>query len=158
MTENPLSSSSFVKNLKIINLALFSGLVFFACISFYARNKVGSTLTIEQLEILTYISLIFMLIEIPLGYWLHNKKMKSVANLPDLNSKLESYKASHIIKIALFEGVGFLGSIVLLLGGKNVILLQIAIVLIFILLNTPSVNRLTNELNLTPDESNLLND
>jgi hypothetical protein len=157
MAENSFSPSSFVKNLKIIHLALFSGLVFFACISFYVRNKVGSTLTREQLEILTYISLIFMLIEIPLGYWLHNKKMKTIANLPDLNSKLDAYKASHIIKIALFEGVGFLCSVVLLLGGKNTILLQIAIVLIFILLNTPSAIRLANELNLTPDESNLLN-
>lgn len=114
-------------------------------------------MTAEQLEILTYIALIFMLIEIPLGHWLHSKKLKSIADNTDLISKLDSYKASHIIKIACFEGVGFLGSIVLMLGGKNVILIQIAIVLIFILLNTPSVTRLTNELNLNPDESKLLN-
>jgi len=157
MTENLHSPVIFLKNLKIIHLAMFGGLAFFAAISFYSRNKVGSSLSIEQLEILTYISLIFMLIEIPLGYWLHSKKMKNVANTTDLNIKLDSYKASHIIKIAIFEGVGFFSSAVLFLGGKNLILIQIAIVLIFILLNTPSALKLTNELNLSDDESKLLN-
>lgn len=155
MTENPNSPATFIKNLKIIHLAMFGGLTFFACLSYYTRNKTGSLLTREQVEILTYVSLIFMLVEIPLGYWLHNKKMKSIADNPDLKLKLDSYKASHIIKIALFEGVGFFGSIVLLLGGKNVMLIQIAIVLIFILLNTPSASRLAEELHLAPDESNL---
>jgi hypothetical protein len=157
MNKNIQSPATFLRNLKIIHLAMFCGLGFFTAISFYTRNKSGSTMTEEQLEILTYISLMFMLIEIPMGYWLHSKKMKSIADNPDFISKLDSYKASHIIKIALFEGVGFLGSVVLLLGGKNVILLQIAIVLIFILLNTPSVSRLTNELNLTSEESNQMN-
>lgn len=157
MNENIQSPAVFLKNLKIIHLALFSGLAFFAVISFYIGNKVGSSLTREQLEMLTYVSLIFMLVDIPLGYWLHSKKMKSLANTPDLNIKLDSYKASHIIKIALFEGAGFLSSIVLLFGGKNLILIQVAIVLIFILLNTPSAIKLTNELNLSADESNLLN-
>lgn len=151
MDENPQSPATFIRNLKIIHLALFSGLLIFAAISFYTRNKVASALTREQLEILTYISLIFMLVEIPLGYLLNSKKLKSIANIADLKSKLAAYQASHIIKIALFEGAGFLSSIVLLLGGQNMILAQIAIVLLFILLNTPSVLRLTNELNLNPE-------
>ena len=155
MVDHPNPPGTFIKNLKIIHLAMFFGLAFFAGISFFSRNKVGSMLTREQIEILTYISLILMLIEIPLGYWLHSRKMKSIADNPDYISKLGSYKASHIIKIALFEGVGFFGSIVLMLGGKNIILIQIVIVLIFMLLNTPSASRLTEELNFTPDESKL---
>lgn len=154
MNENSNSVLNLVKNLKIIHLAMFFGLAVFTCIAYFARNKIGSALTTEQLEILTYISLIFMLIEIPLAYYLFNMKVKRIADNPDLKFKLDSYRASFIIKMALFEGLGILACTILLLGGKDVLLLQIAIVLIFIMLNNPSVAGLTNDLKLSPGDSN----
>jgi hypothetical protein len=157
MIKNQQSPSRLLKNLMIIHLAMFGGLIFFALVSFYARNKSEPTLNPVQLEILTYISLIFLLIFIPLGYWLHSKKMKRISSNTDIIAKLTTYKSSHIIKIAFFEGVGFLSSIVLLFGGKNLILIQIVIVLMFILLNTPSISKLANELNLSPGEKDLFN-
>jgi hypothetical protein len=157
MIKNQQSPSGFLKNLGIIHLAMVSGLVIFGLVSFYIRSKSGPTLDPVQLEILNYISLIFMLINIPLGYWLHSKKMKSVGSNTEIIAKLTTYQSSHIIKIAFFEGAGFLSCIALILGGKNLILIQIVIVLLFILLNTPSASKLTNELNLSPDESDLLN-
>lgn len=155
MFKNLQSPSTFLKNLMITHLAIFSGLIIFALIAYYIRTRSEPTLETVQLEILTYISLIFLLINIPLGYWLHNKKMKSIIKNSDIITKLMTYQSSHIIKIALFEGVGFLSCIVLLLGGKELILIQIAIVLLFILLNTPSVSKLANELDLSPGEKDL---
>jgi len=157
MNSNQQSPSRLLKNLMIIHLSMFSGLIFFAIVSFYARNKSEPALNPVQLEILTYLSLIFLLIFIPLGYWLHSKKMKSIASNLDIIAKLSIYKSSHISKIAFFEGVGFLSSIVLLFGGKNLILIQIVIVLMFILLNIPSVSKLADELNLSPGEKDLFN-
>jgi hypothetical protein len=156
MIKNQQTPSGFIRNLGIIHLAMLSGLVFFALVSFYIRNKSGPALSPVQTEILSYISLIFMLLNIPLGYWLHNKKMKSVAGITDITEKLSAYQSSHIIKIAFFEGVGLLSCIVLLLGGKNLILIQVVIVLLFMLLNTPSVSKLANELNLSQGEKDLL--
>ena len=114
-------------------------------------------LGLRELSILTYVSLSFILIELPLGYWLHSRKMKIVAAWPDLKSKLDGYKASHIVKIAMFEGAGFFSCLVLLLGGKNAVLIQIIIVFIIMLLETPSAIKLANDLNLSPGDKDLLN-
>lgn len=136
---------------------MLSGIVFFAIVAYFIRNKAGSMLGLQELEILTYVSLIFILVELPLAYWLHTRKMKIVADYPDINSKLEAYRASHIIKIAMFEGAGFFSCVVLLLGGKNLILVQIVIVLILMMLENPSATKLANELNLSQEEKDLLN-
>jgi hypothetical protein len=157
MTGNQQSPSAFLKNLRIIHLGMFGGLAIFALIAFFIRDKAGPMLDNKLLEILTYLSLIFLLIEIPLGYWLHSNKMKSVAVYPDINSKLIAYKASHIVKIAMFEGVGFFSCVVYFFGGKNSILIQIAIVLIIMLIETPSATKLANELNLLPGDKDLFN-
>jgi uncharacterized membrane protein SirB2 len=157
MTGNQQSPSAFLKNLRIIHLGMLGGLAIFTLIAFSIRDQAGPMLDNKLLEILTYLSLIFLLVEIPLGYWLHNNKMKSVGVYPDINSKLIAYKASHIVKIAMFEGVGFFCCVVYFFGGKNSILIQIAIVLIIMLIETPSATKLANELSLSPDDNDLFN-
>jgi len=136
---------------------MLSGIVFFAIVAYFIRNKSGSMLGPKELEILTYVSLIFILIELPLAYWLHTRKMKIVADYPDLISKLEAYRASHIVKIAMFEGAGFFSCLVLLRGGKNLVLVQILIVLILKMLENPSATKIANELNLSEKEKDLFN-
>jgi hypothetical protein len=156
MMNDQQSPSVFLRNLRIIHISMLSGIIFFAIVAYFIRNKAGSMIGLPELEILTYVSLIFILVEIPLAYWLHTRKMKIVANNPDLNSKLEAYRASHIVKIAMFEGVGFFSCVVLLLGGKNMILVQIVIILIIMMLENPSATKIGHELNLSPGEKDLL--
>jgi hypothetical protein len=149
------SPSVFLRTLRIIHFSMLSGIVFFAIVAYFIRNKTGSMLGSKELEILTYVSLIFILVELPLAYWLHTRKMKIVADYPDLISKLEAYRASHIVKIAMFEGAGFFSCLVLLLGGKNLVLVQILIVLILMMLENPSATKIANELNLPPGDKDL---
>lgn len=153
---NSKSPATILRTLRIVHLAMFSSIFIFSGISLYIRNELGIAMEPQILEMMYYVSLISILVFIPLGYWLHNKKMKSMGSNPGLLFKLAVYQTSHITKIALFETCGFLSLIVLIMGGSNSILIQICIVLIIMLLNTPSVHKLTTELNLTPDESNLL--
>lgn len=155
MNNNQQSLSAFLSTLRIIHYGIFCGLIIFAALAYFIRNKTGPMLDIKTLEILTYVSLIFLLGELPLAYWLHKRKIKSLAIIPDLNAKLAAYKASHIVKIAMFEGVGFLSCLVLLLGGKNVLLIQIAIVVVLMLLETPSATKLANDLDLSPGDKDL---
>ena len=155
INDQPAPSDS-LKNLRIVHLSMLSGLVFFAIIAYYIRNNTGSLLGPRELSILTYISLIFILIEIPLGYWLHSRKMKTLADKPDLNSKLDIYKVSHIVKIAMYEGAGFFSCLVLLLGGKNPVLIQILVVIIIMLLETPSATKLANDMDLSSGDKDLL--
>jgi hypothetical protein len=150
------SPAVILKTLKMIHMAMFSSIVIFSGISLYLRNELGMTLEPPTIEMLYYISLISILAFIPLGYWLHGKKMKSMGNDSTLSSKLSVYQSSHITKIALFETSALLSLVVLIVGGKNSILIQVAIVLIIILLNMPSAHKLSTELNLSPEESNLL--
>ena len=153
---NTQSPATMLRTLKMVHLAMFSSVFIFSGISLYVRNELAIAMEPQTLEMIYYVSLISILVLIPLGYWLHSKKMKSLGNNPDLLSKLTIYQTSHITKIALFETSGFLSLIVLIMGGSNSILIQIAIVLIIMLLNTPSVHKLTTELNLSPNESDLL--
>jgi peptidoglycan/LPS O-acetylase OafA/YrhL len=155
MNNNQQSPSAFLNNLRIIHLAIFTGLIIFAVLAFFMSHQSGPMLDPGTVEILTYISLIFLLAEIPLAYWLHKNKMKSLAKMPELNSKLTAYRASHIIKIAMLEGVGFFCCVVLLIGGKNTVLIQIAIILIIMLLETPSASKIANELDLPSGDRDL---
>ncbi len=153
---NSQSPPMILRTLKMIHMAMFSSVVIFSGISLYLRNELGMTLEPPTIEMLYYISLISILAFIPLGYWLHGKKMKSIGNDSTLSSKLSAYQSSHITKIALFETSALLSLIVLIVGGKNSIFIQVAIVLVIMLLNIPSVHKLSTELGLSPEESNLL--
>jgi len=152
MINNQQSPSALLKNIRIIHFAVLAGLAIFTVVAIFIRNNSVPALTREQMEMFKYISLIFLLTMLPLGYWLHNKKMKKLAGNPDLTFKLMSFKTSHLIKIALFELAGFMSILVLFFCGDNKILFQIAVIFIVILLNLPSVSKLENELNLTPAE------
>jgi hypothetical protein len=156
MTNGQPPPSGFLKNLRIVYLSLLSGLVFFAIIAYLIRQKTGAIIGPRELNILTYISLIFILIELPLGYWLHSRKIKIISGWDDLNTKLNEYRASFLVKIAMFEGAGFLSCLVLLLGGTNLVLAQIVIVLIFMMFENPSSSKLANELGLSEGDKNML--
>ena len=153
---NSQSPATILRTLKMIHVAMLGSIVIFSMISLYIRNELEITLEPSTLAMLYYISLISILLFIPLGYWLHNRKIQNLADDPDLLSRLIIYQSSHITKTALFETSGFLSLVVLIMGGNNSILIQVGIVLVIMLLNIPSVHKLTTELNLSPDESDLL--
>jgi len=153
---NPQSPRSILKTMRLIHMAMLGSLAIFSVICIYLRKELSITIDKQTVEILYYISIFSVLVCIPLGYWLHSRKIRAIVNNTEFMFKLNFYQTSHITKMALFEASGFLSLIVLIVGANNYILLQIGIILIFMLLNTPSVHKLTTELGLSHEESNLL--
>ena len=137
---------------QVIYFGILIGLLIFAGIGLGVRSVLSDPLDKPTIQILNYIALFSLLVFIPSGFWLHTQRMKKIPADTELIVKLYHFRTSFIIKLALFEACGFLGTIVMMLGGEIQVLLQLGIVLVVFLLNYPSIYKYKTELGLKEED------
>ena len=137
---------------RIIYFGIVTGFLIFAGIGMGIRSVLEEPLDEYSIQVLNYIALFSLLVFIPLGFWMHNQRMKQIPEDTELIVKLYHFRTSFLIKLALFETAGILGIVVMILGGRVQVLLQLGIVLVVFLLNYPSLYKYMTDLQLTDEE------
>ena len=137
---------------QVIYFAILIGYLIIAAIGLGIRSALDYQLDEPTVQVLNYIALLSLLVFIPLGFWMHSQRMKKIPDDTELLVKFYHFRTSFIIKLALFEMCGILGIIVMILGGKVQVLLQLGIVLVVFLLNYPSKYKYKTDLRLTEEE------
>ena len=141
-----------IKFNQVIWFGTVAGFLIFAGVGLGIRSALNSYLDEPAIQVLNYIALLSLLVFIPLGFWMHSQRMKKIPDETELIVKFYHFRSSYIIKLALFEMCGILGIIVMILGGKVQVLLQLGIVLVVFLLNYPSMYKYKTDLGLPEDE------
>jgi hypothetical protein len=136
----------------LIYFAILIGYVSFAGIGLGIRSVIAEPMDETSIQVLNYIALLSLMVLIPLGFWMHNQRMKKIPPDTDLMVKFYHFRTSFIIKLAMFETCGILGIAVMILGGRLQVLLQMGIVLVIFLLNYPSMYTYKTDLKLTEEE------
>jgi hypothetical protein len=126
------------RNLRIIYIALNSGLLIFFMVGVYLNGMQIPPFK-DEIDVLTVVN-IFLLAAIPLGYVISNRKMETINPKQPFSRKWEQFQSAMIIRWAMIEGTALLSivGLILLHDAKQLILFVICI-LIF------SSNTLTKE-------------
>ena len=133
---------------------LLAGQFIFAIFAYIYSKKQGKLAPdsgdVENL--MTTALYILTLINIPLGYYLHTKKLKSILHLENLDEKLMRYRESFLIKLLLFESITMFSLVIFLLYSNYQSFIVVAIVIVLFLINKPTEFIIKNELELEYEE------
>ncbi len=152
-----MTSGNYFKSIKIIHLALVTGVVFFALISILLQAKGFGTVGQEIDNVLLIVVPIFVLAGIFASNFVFKKKLSEVRKKSNLKEKMEEYQSALIIKLALIEGPSFFAVITYLLTDNYIYLGLTAILIIVFIIYAPNKTKFITDLELTKNESDLIN-
>lgn len=147
--------TNYIKNLRIVYfLTLISPLVLIVIFSL-AIDK-GTVMMNDSIdEIFQYMIPIFGLIFIPIGFVLFKKRLKSIIESDNTNSKLQLYRGIVVQRIAFIEGVAIFSAVAFLITLNNLYIVYTLISLAFYLPIYPTIDRIKTDLNIEQDSIDL---
>ncbi|MBK6263808.1 hypothetical protein JKA74_02070 [Marivirga sp. S37H4] len=146
-----------LSTLKIIHFGLLAFPVF-ATIFFLFNNESSSEKVENELEVLQFIPTIFLLLVFFISGKLFNTTYKnSIGPNPSLQKKMSAFSSAHIVQMALYEGVGLFAVVVSFITGSIYNIGLVALIFLIFLSKTPSIVKLEDKLNLTPEEREQFN-
>lgn len=132
-----------LKTLKIIFFATFSEFILISGVILYLKKIQELQDFITLSSKLTMAIPIIMIISILASYFVYDRMAKKSKKVEDENSDypIMLFKSASIIKIAMFNFVGVLSAVMMLLIYQKTYLYLIGIVAVFYLINFPSENK-----------------
>lgn len=140
--------------LSIIHVALVAGLLLFlAMILLLQLNNFGEILQGEIVVVFFFLVPFFALSTMVFSKIITNKRIDSVKDsMKTIEAKKDAYFSILLMRWAMIEGPGFFSCVVFLLT-SNYIFLGMALVLTgFLIMQYPSIQKATDELDLNPEE------
>ncbi len=146
------TTGAYIKVQRLIHLALLAGQIFFLVVAFILRSTGAFPTLFEDANIFLLAVLLITASAIGAGLFIFKQRMATVAEKTDMADKLADYRAAAIVKYALAEAPSFFAIIAYMFTG-NMIILGIAIAIIaYFAMMWPSVEKMSSEMNLNPDE------
>lgn len=154
MIGDGLQPRAAFRALKIIFYALNTGLLLFFMVGVYL-NEMQIPAFKQELDILTIVSL-FLLISIPVGYSISNRKFDAIDAGASFSTKWEQFQSAMIIRWAMIEGAALfaLVGLIVLQDAKQLVLFIVCIVVLS--MNSVTRDKATRLAKLNPDESKAL--
>lgn len=154
------NSKKHYRQINIIYVVLFLGTVILYGTSVFI--KITSNLKFfshnDEIYLIFKILLgVFIIILLPLSYYIHKRKIRKLDKTLDLSQKLAYFKTSLVIKLSLIEYLCFFNLVTFFFFGDYYLLIPVSILLLILLINRPTIAYITKELNLSNEEKeNLL--
>lgn len=148
LSDNPKKGYS---SLKIIFFAMFAGLLTFLFVALFLSNEEIKELeTMQNSLVLALLGL--TLIAIPVGMKVSGNAIRKIdKNLP-LNEKINGFSSAWIIRMAVLEGTTLFSIIALLITYDYRFLFIAILLLMFFLMNFPSISKMAQLLHLSGEE------
>lgn len=157
--DNQLAPASYLKAFNILFFALLAGQTIFAVIAFALRYSGLFTNSNETLEqIFMYIVPAVYVIAVVSGTAIFRKRLPEIKANVVFNEKLNAYRAVYILRFALVEGATLIAIITYLITGRQMFILLAMLSIFSFFVLKPSKNKLTNELELSSEETELISD
>lgn len=144
------------KQINLIFIGLFLGIVILFGASVFVRITHNFRFTFseqEEIGIIFKILLgVFIIVLFPVSYLMHKRKIEKLNKNSNLTQKLSVYKASLIVKLIIIEYLCFFNLATFFLFGGSYLLIPASVFLLILLMNRPTIQRISTELNLTIEE------
>lgn len=143
--------TKYIKNLRIVYfMTLISPLVLIGIFSLTIDK--GTVMMNDSIdEIFRYLIPIFGLIFIPIGTVLFKRRLKTIVENQNLDSKLQLYRGVVVQRIAFIEGVAMFSAVAFLITLNNLYVIYTIIALGFYLPIYPTIDKIKNDLKLEND-------
>ncbi|UCH14464.1 MAG: hypothetical protein JSV22_00510 [Bacteroidales bacterium] len=156
MNSEPTRPKEHYKQINLIFIGLFLGIVILFGVSVFIRITNNFRFTFSAQDdtgIIFKILLGFLIIILfPLSYMMHKRKIEKLSQNLNLIQKLHVYKRSLIVKLIIIEFLCFFNLAVFFLFGGSYLLIPASVFLLILLMNRPTIHKISTELNLTIEE------
>lgn len=146
--------NSFLKTMRIIFFALLAGQIIFIVVAFFmVKNNPPQSQSDDLFNIIVPVAVgsgLFM------SSLLFKQMLAKIKNDDSFEKKLEAYRSALIIRYALLEGPSIFSTGVYLLSGNIIFLAFSGVMILAFLMNMPSRNKATLDLNLSSIETDKL--
>lgn len=137
-------SPGMLNQVRIIHYAMVAGVAVFLAACLYLTLSVSIQLPYdpEFSNILFLLTAAMTVMLLPVGYLLFKRQIVAVEKDKGLVEKMTVYKRAFIVKMGLIEAPAFFSTIVMLLTGNLWLLVQILAVLLVMIINRPSAEKI----------------
>ena len=155
----PPTAKETLRAIRIFFYTLIGGMLLFAIIVF-ALNYILQPPITDKAETNVFLTAVLVIAAgcIMAAHRLYSKRINEIQNSGmTLMGKLEAYRATLVLYMALCEGAGLFAVIVYYLTANKWLLVVIGVVLLSMLLKRPEKSKIFNELQLSSEEQAELN-
>jgi hypothetical protein len=144
------------RQINLFFIALFLSVVILLGVSVFVRitdNFRFTFSTSREIGLIFKILLgIFIILLLPLSYILHKRKIEKLKETRDLLQKLSFYKSSLMVKLIIIEYLCIFNLVTFFLFGDPYLLIPVSFFLLILLMNRPTIEKISTELDLTIEE------
>lgn len=155
----PATPKEALRAIRVFYYAMIIGMLLFAIIVFALSFLQAPSIT-DKAETDTFLIVVMIIAAgcIMAAHRVYGKRINEIQNSGmKLTGKLEAYRATLILFMALSEGGGIFAVIVYYLTANQWLLIVIGVVLLSMLLKRPEKSKIFNELQLSSEEQAELN-
>lgn len=140
-----------LQTMTIIYASLIMGVILFGVMTIFVLGKPAQPQ--NEMDILGYVAIIASIV-VPLGgVYLYNKLIAEVKEA-DVKTKLTKWRSATIIRAATIEGPCLFCLVNIMLSGADIFLYLYVALLVLMIFNFPTKNRVINELQISEEELN----
>ena len=146
-----------VRSLKVVHFAMVVGQVFFMAIVFFlAYTKELDINNADLNRVFIYLVPVIAAGGCIASIWMFRIRLKIAKSMSDLQVKLMAYRSALVIRYAIIEGVSIFAIVISLVTGKLLYLGIAGILILYFLALLPGIERIASDLELNPEEKQLL--
>lgn len=159
MEAQKFTSREYFKALKIVHLALMSGIFFFVVIANVLILQGFDDVATDQIRtVFIYLVPAAILVGALGSNTVFKARLQKCIQEPSLKKKMEMYRSSLVLKLAFIEGPAFLTVIAFLMTGNYLYMLAIALLLFIFWTFRPTKEKAIMELELHHDQRRIVED
>lgn len=160
MKKNKLPSitnpKELYKQINLIYIVLFLVIVMLFEASVFIRItgniRIAISNPVETGKIFRILLGVFILTLFPISHVLHKRRIDKLDKSLELSKKLSYYKSSLLVKLILIEYLCFFNIVTFFLLGDPFLLIPASLLLLIFLMNRPTIEKISNQLNITIEE------
>jgi len=145
-----------LKRLRIIHAALVIGPLVFAAIAFFINSNGGISDQSEFPALMLYGIIGFSLLMIFQSMFMYKMFLRKIPKDAPLAKKIDEFGKASIVRFALVEGGALLSIVFYLITGVWYLLVAALVLIVFQLLNRPTFDSASMDLELNPQEKDEL--
>ena len=149
-----VTADQYIKSNNILFLALLGGQMFFGFLIVFLEPTFDISLETAVKELLLIMLSIFAIAAFLASHLLFKMRINAIRKIADLPRKLRYYRSAIIIRFALLEMAFFMSLIAYLLLSEILFLVLAGLVLLWFVMQRPTVQKISTDLNLTHEEPN----
>lgn len=152
MTTDNMTVSKFVPTLKIIHIALIMGQLVFTGVVIFLDSQGSAGMAKEMSNIFLFLALIFTGGGIFISRTFYKTKLATIDRGLPLETKLAQLRAAIITKLAILETPSIFAVVGFLITANYLILLFALLVIAVFVMEAPTLEKISQDLQLTNDE------